>query len=153
MKVIRFESRFLDSQKYTEARARDEDNVFPVDTHLIERLSKSGTIFMNELIQEWYPVYKQGVIVPDPVLKSISDYNHTSDILKQFIEMCVEVTNDANITVRDTELYSRYKNWYSEYVGRSSVDSFAKFNNAIKVKLYNMKVIYANTYYNRIKLL
>lgn len=153
LKVIRFESRFLDKQKYDEAMSRNEDNVFPVDTHLIERLENSGTIFMNELIQEWYPVYKQGVIVPDPVLKSISDYNHTSDILKQFIDMCVDVTDDVNVTVRDTELYSKYKNWYSEYIGRSNYDSFAKFNNAIKVKLYNMKVIYANTYYNRIKLL
>lgn len=151
LKVIRFESRFLDKQKYEEASERNEDNIFPVDTHLIEKLEKTGTIFMNELIQEWYPIYKCGVIVPDPVLKSISEYNHSSDYLMQFINMCVEITDDANIVMRDSDLYSAYKEWYYQYIGRD-VETLAKFVYSIKIKLACKKVIYANTYFNKIKL-
>lgn len=152
LKVIRFESRFLDKQKYEDARNRNEENIFPVDTHLIERLEKTGTIFINELIQEWYPIYKNGIIVPDPVLKSINEYNHNSDYLKQFIDSCIIVTDDANIAVKDTDVYASYKNWYSTYVNKNGYESFSKFNNAIKLKLSSMKVIYANSFYNRIKL-
>ena len=151
LKVIRFESRFLDKQKYEEANARDEDNIFPVDTHLIEKLEKCGTLFMNELIQEWYPIYKNGVIVPDPVMKSISDYNKSSDHLMQFINMRLEITDDPNITVRDTDLYAVYKEWHTEYIGRSA-DIFSKFTNAISMKLSRMKVIHANSYFNRIRI-
>lgn len=153
LKVIRFESKFLDQQKYEEAMSRNEDHIYPVDTHLIERLEKAGTIFINELIQEWYPIYKKGVVVPDPVLKSISDYNHTSDYMKQFIEMCIDVTDDQDITVRDIDLYTKYKEWYDNYIGKNNKESFKRFINIIKVKLNNMKVMYANGYFNKIRLL
>lgn len=153
LKVIRFESKFLDKQKYDAAIERNEENVFPVDTHLIERLEKAGTIFMNELIQEWYPVYKCGVIIPDPVLKSINDYNRNSDYMLQFIDMCVEIVDDDNIIVKAVDLYSRYKEWYNDYISKNGVENYSKFLEMVKEKLKNKNVMYANNMFNKIRIL
>lgn len=151
LKVIRFESKFLDPQKYEDAKSRDEENIYPVDTHLIERLERAGTIFMNELIQEWYPIYKRGVVLPDPVIKSIREYNSSNDYMQQFIDMCVDISDDANIAVKDIDLYNRYKQWSDEFIGKGK-DTFGKFKNTIKIKFASYKISYANGYFNKISL-
>lgn len=151
LKVIRFESKFLDPQKYEDAKSRDEDNIYPVDTHLIERLEKAGTIFMNELIQEWYPIYKNGFSIPDPVVKSIREYNSSNDYMQQFIDMCIDINGDVNSAVKDIDLYDEYKDWADKYIGRNK-DTFGKFKSVIKTKLSSYKCIYANGYFNKISL-
>ena len=128
-----------------------EENIYPVDTHLIERLERSGTIFMNELIQELYPIYKRGVVIPDPVIKSIREYNNSNDYMQQFIDMCVDISDDANIAVKDIDLYNRYKQWSDEFIGKGK-DTFGKFKNTIKIKFAAYKISYANGYFNKISI-
>ena len=71
--------------------------------------------------------------------------------MQQFIDMCVDISDDANIAVKDIDLYNRYKQWSDEFIGKGK-DTFGKFKNTIKIKFAAYKISYANGYFNKISI-
>lgn len=106
LEVIEFTSKFVDKPK--------EINEYPRDQYLSEKLKIWKEVFISWLIEVYYKKYKkEGIKVPNEVLKFTNNYQKNCDVFIEFLEDNVEEGTKKD-EISFTELHEEYKIWYSD---------------------------------------
>jgi P4 family phage/plasmid primase-like protien len=93
IRVVEFTSRFVDNPV--------EDNEFPIDTELSEKLELWKEHFMSMLL-EYYKLYKlEGISEPNDVLQCTREYKRQNDHLADYIFQNVEKKDGAFLTINE----------------------------------------------------
>ncbi len=134
MEVIEFKSRFCDNPK--------QSHEFPIDKYLSEKLKKWKELFMALLIDVYYVKYrKNGIVVPDEVIKFTLEYQKTCDLYTDFIVENLEDTNDRkNDSIDIVQLYDEFKVWYEDAFGNRKYPSKIEFKRYLKKKYGNDRI-------------
>jgi P4 family phage/plasmid primase-like protien len=137
MEVIEFKSRFCDNPK--------EENEFPIDKYLSDKLKNWKELFMALLIDVYYKDYKKsGLFVPDEIIKYTKEYQKACDMYIEFFNEYIEETNDKKDTVDIGNLYELFKPWYTDYMNTNKVINRGDFKKNLikrygKIKIVNGK--------------
>ena len=137
MEVIEFKSRFCDNPK--------EENEFPIDKYLSDKLKNWKELFMALLIDVYYKDYKKsGLFVPDEIIKYTKEYQKACDMYIEFFNEYIEETNDKKDTVDIGNLYELFKPWYTDYMNTNKVINRGEFKKNLikrygKIKIVNGK--------------
>lgn len=93
IRVVEFTSRFVDNPL--------EDNEFPIDTELSEKLETWKEYFMSMLL-EYYKLYKSdGITEPVEVLQCTREYKRQNDHLADYIFQNVEKKDGGFLTINE----------------------------------------------------
>jgi P4 family phage/plasmid primase-like protien len=134
MEVIEFKSRFCENPK--------EENEFPIDKYLSDKLKNWNELFMALLIDVYYCDYKKnGLFVPDEIIKYTKEYQKTCDMFIDFFHEYVEETNDKNDCVDINHLYELFKTWYTNYMNTNKVINKGEFKKNITKRYGKLKII------------
>ena len=105
MEVVEFGSKFVDNPK--------EDNEYPIDSHLSEKLRDWRETFMSILLEYYKKYQKEGLKPPDEVVKFTKEYQKNCDMYAEFLGKIVEKGNKED-NVDMSHLYTEYKVWSQE---------------------------------------
>jgi P4 family phage/plasmid primase-like protien len=106
MRVIEFKSKFLNKP--------DPKNKleFKRDNDLMRKIDLLGSAFMSILVK-YYELYrKDGIEVPDEVMKFTNEYKQESDVYTQFIDEMITITEDSYMSV--DQLKGVFDIWWSD---------------------------------------
>jgi P4 family phage/plasmid primase-like protien len=93
IRVVEFTSRFVDNPV--------EENEFPIDTELSEKLETWKEYFMSMLL-EYYKLYKsEGITEPVEVLQCTREYKRQNDHLADYIFQNVEKKDGGFLTINE----------------------------------------------------
>ena len=127
MEVIEFKSRFCEKPK--------EENEFPIDKYLSEKLKHWKELFIALLLDKYYIDYqKHGIKVPMDVIKFTLEYQKQCDLYTDFITESLEDTKDEKDMIDLTELYDEFKTWYEETFSNTKYPSKVEFKKYLKKK-------------------
>ena len=106
LRVVEFKSRFVDNPQ--------AENEFPKDRYLSEKLIIWKETFMSILI-EYYKLYrKDGLVVPDEVVKYTHDYQKSCDVYADWVVENLELTGNILDAICLDELHLDFKNWFQD---------------------------------------
>lgn len=101
IRVVEFTSKFVDNPV--------EENEFPIDLELSQKLEDWKEMFMALLI-EYYKLYKmEGIQEPEDVLACTREYKRQNDHLADFIHSCTEKKESAFLSLNDA--FAELKSW------------------------------------------
>lgn len=93
IRVVEFTSKFVDHPV--------EENEFPIDLELSEKMEKWKEYFIPMLI-EYHKLYKkEGITEPEEVLACTKDYKRNNDHLADFIHNCIEKDTNSFLSLND----------------------------------------------------
>lgn len=125
---IRFESRFLNEEKYNELNELNEDNIYLIDESLEQKIKDKTFLsdIASWLLQEHYQ--ESDILnLPDPCKIARKEVLDEQDIYKDFIERTIEkVDDDENVYITLDSLYTSYKNFIEEFCPGEKPDSFRR---------------------------
>lgn len=106
LRVVDFPSKFVDNPV--------ESNEYKKDPTIVEKLMSWKEDFMAILI-DYYKKYKiEGLKEPDTVIKYTREYQMKSDILLEYIDENIEVSDDSKDVLTPVQIYHNCKDWYKE---------------------------------------
>ena len=106
LEVVEFQSKFVDNPK--------EDNEYPRDLYLSEKLKEWKETFMAYLIEVYYKKYKEnGLVIPKEIIKYTEEYQKNCDIYIDFLNDTVEKSEPKDCVTYD-DLHDEYKDWHNE---------------------------------------
>jgi len=113
LEVVEFVSKFVEDADDEEKYA-DEENIFPRDEHLSEKLKLWKEMFMSILIEN-YKLYKeQGLRAPESVTKYTREYQNNCDSYIDFLNERMELTKDNKMSANIADVHREFKMWHSE---------------------------------------
>ena len=116
MEVIEFKSRFCENPK--------ESHEFPIDKYLSEKLKNWKELFMALLLDKYYENYKkEGIKVPQEVIKFTLEYQKQCDLYTDFITNNIDDTKDPKDIVDINQVYEEFKVWYEDVFGHHKYPS------------------------------
>ena len=116
MEVIEFKSRFCENPK--------ESHEFPIDKYLSEKLKNWKELFMAFLLDKYYENYKkEGIKVPQEVIKYTLEYQKQCDLYTDFITNNIDDTKDMKDIVDINQVYEEFKVWYEDVFGHHKYPS------------------------------
>lgn len=105
LKVTEFTSTFVDNPT--------KPNEFKKDRYLPEKLIEWKETFMSILL-EYYKIYqKEGIKVPDEVLKYTNEFKKTNDAISQFFEKHYIKTGKKSDEVLISDMYREFARWFA----------------------------------------
>jgi putative DNA primase/helicase len=133
--LIRFNLRFVegDPTEPFERRMRKD---------LPEALRKEAPGILASLVRGCLEWQRIGLAPPDTVRNATKEYRRDEDQIGDFLEECCVVSPDAS--VRATELYDDFKEWWTENVSKKSHPSQKSFGQYLKDRFEKRKT--AGTY-------
>ena len=106
LEVVEFISKFVENP--------EEENEFPRDEHLSEKLKDWKETFMSILL-DYYKLYqKEGLKAPEEVTKYTKEFQKNCDIYFDFISRYMKPISDKNYVVNLEDLFREFKLWYTE---------------------------------------
>lgn len=115
IKIIPFESMFVGENNSVKLPATPEEQkqkkIFPRDPTLEEKLDDFVGPFMWLLLQRFKNYKKYGLKEPKDVKGSTVAYQRDNDYYKQFFEAKLEITDDENDYITQSECYREFKRW------------------------------------------
>lgn len=112
LEVVEFISKFVEDVESDEYIG--EENVYPRDDQLSEKLKTWKETFMSMLL-EYYKLYKQeGLKAPEEVTKYTKEFQKTCDVYGDFIAEKLEQVKDLRFTVTIGDAYREFKLWHNE---------------------------------------
>lgn len=123
IRVSPFESEFVDiNKKGNHSRTGEplDENQFPKDYKLDEKLEKWKQAFMWLLLNVYYKKYKKdGLKEPKKVTQKTEDYEKESDLILEYLSNNITKTGKKSDYVRFDELCESFISWYSTtYAGK-----------------------------------
>jgi len=107
MEIIEFGSKFVENPT--------EENEFKIDKSISEKIPNWRELFMGYLLDVYYDKYsKEGITVPEAVLKHTEEYHRQCDKYSDFMMSAIEKTKNSNDNVNITELLNEYKEYHTE---------------------------------------
>jgi P4 family phage/plasmid primase-like protien len=111
LEIVEFVSKFVEDPK--------EENEFPRDNHLSEKLKKWKESFMSILL-EYYKLYrKEGLKPPCEVTKYTKQFQKECDAYDDFVANTIRYTGRDNDVVSTDEIFREFKMWHTN-TGSSS---------------------------------
>ena len=106
VKVLEFTSCFKENPK--------NENEFPIDKYLGEKIPKWGETFMSLLVHNYFTSYKAsgGLFVPEDVLKFTEEYQKDMDTYVDFINMTLTKTDNKNDKLSLQSIHNEFKEWF-----------------------------------------
>jgi P4 family phage/plasmid primase-like protien len=127
MEVIEFKSKFCENPR--------EINEFPIDKYLSEKIKNWKELFIALLLDKYYKDYqKNGIKVPNEVIKFTLEYQKQCDLYTDFIIDNLEETKEDNDIIELNELYDEFKTWYEETFSNNKHPSKVEFKKYLKKK-------------------
>ena len=131
IEVIEFKSKFCDNPK--------ENNEFPINKHLSQELIQWKELFMALLLDVYYEKYKKdGIKVPEEIIKYTLEYQKTCDLYTDFISVNLEDTKNNSQAIEINNLYDEFKMWYEDAFSNHKYPSKVEFKKYLKKK-YGVK--------------
>ena len=112
MRVVRFRSKFVEDPD------PEDENEFPIDVHLKDKLWEWRKPFFN-ILMKYYKVYrngcpelgiKPGLSVPKEIIDETTKYRSRNDHISEFIEDCLEL-NKKGCVLSIQDLYFKFTMW------------------------------------------
>ncbi len=82
------------------------------DPALLDKLRAEGSGILNRLLDAYDAYQSDGLQAPSAVLKATEKFCSQSNLIKQFVEECLDEGDDQRLSVN--MLYHRYSKWASE---------------------------------------
>ena len=134
MEVIEFKSRFCENPK--------ENNEFPIDKYLSEKLKNWKELFIALLLDKYYKIYREdGLKVPYEVIKFTEEYQKQCDLYADFITMNLEDTKDMNDVIIFNNAFEEFKMWYDDIYGSQKCPSKVEFKKYMKNKYGTKRIL------------
>lgn len=93
---------------------------FKANPHIKIELSKRGSAYLWILVEYLKRWYKEGLKKPDEVIEKTKAYHRANDVFTQFKVSEIEVTEYKLNYIPQSELYTKFKTWFSDsYPGPS----------------------------------
>ncbi len=127
------------TSKFTETPNPENPNEFPLDKQVTEKIQLWKELFMAYLIDVYYVKYKkEGIKVPQEVLKFTKEMKMMFDMYSGFINNFVIETNNPEDSATISELYEEFKNWFLETYNSPKVPTKHEFRQYLE-KTYTKK--------------
>lgn len=104
IRALEFQSEFVDNPD------PNKKNQFKKDCKLSENFIKWKEYFASLLLECYKTYIKNGITLPDEVIKYTKEYQNTQDFYSEFIEEKVESEQDSYIRLQ--VLWSEFKEWF-----------------------------------------
>ena len=141
VKMINFGSEFKPKEELTDKEGKwmnkgkkdekwipknKEKPTYPLDGQIDQKFAQWKDTFLYMLLEQ-YKVYKEkGLIIPDAVKATTLNYQQSQFKLSEFIKDCVADSPMSETKVTINEIYSEYKDWYSENQGANKKEMLKK---------------------------
>lgn len=110
-----------------------KQNKFPLDPYFDRNLPFYAHAFLW-ILKQYYSIYvKEGLVVPESIIKRCNEYWDSTDIYKKFIDKFVEPAldeegnPDLEVYIDKDEIYGRFTDWFEQsYRGKRvpNIDAF-----------------------------
>lgn len=134
MRIIKFERKFQEDEQDKDLKAK-----------LLEE--KEGILAW--LVEGAYKYYKDGLKTPEEIKEATKDYKKQMDVISNFIDENLLITQNIKDKINATKLYNEYREWAVE--GKEYVYTKTKFGIEMG-KRFTKKTISGSNYYYGIKL-
>ena len=126
LEVTEFKSKFVDNPK--------EDNEYPRDLYLSEKMKEWKETFISWLLEVYYKKYKEGgLVVPKEIIKFTAEYQKNCDVYVEFIDDMME-EGDKGDFITYLELHAEYKVWYADNYNSNKFTTKREFKKYIEKK-------------------
>jgi len=128
-------------------------NEFPIDRSLSQKIDSWREAFLWLMIEYYREYKKEGLDLPECLIKTTEEYRRSCDSYSNFIDEYVcKITpeyeeeekkkkkNKRNLGVRIEDLYTEFETWYEEYYSGKKSVSKAEFIDYLKKK-YGKNVV------------
>lgn len=141
LKLLNFPHRFIDEPKEPNERKRDPK--------LKEKLKKELSGILAWLVRGCIKYQIEGLIPPQSIKASTTQYQSDEDIIQLFIDQTLERTNNDEDKINATIMYELYTTWHKKYVNAKSCPSMHTFGKRLSSKI-ERKTISGHRYYVKV---
>lgn len=141
LKLLNFPHRFIDEPKEPNERKRD--------SKLKEKLKKELSGILAWLVRGCLKYQLEGLIPPQSIKASTTQYQSDEDIIQLFIDQTLERTNNDEDRINATVMYELYTTWHKKYVNAKSCPSMHTFGKRLSSKI-ERKAIGGHRYYVKV---
>lgn len=147
IRVIPFETKFLGEEDYQ--LHKDEPKVKLMDSTISDKLKGCAEIFANILLQKYFSSYYDvEPVEPEPVQLAIRNYRRCADVVSEFIDECIDVTDDDDNSISCVELWDIFRSWHERFKGgkytKSNTDFYASFTQKLRGKSMRTRTHFSN---------
>lgn len=134
MEVIQAKAKFVKPEEFEKAKQTNDGFVFLRDNTIAQKLPKWKEPFMCLLLKYYKKYQKEGLVVPDEVIKYTKEYEESCNVYLEYIDHNLIITNNPEEYNKLKDIYPDFKVWY-----KSTYDEKAPPMTAFKTYMHTYR--------------
>ena len=134
IRVLEFKSKFVHNPK--------QPFEYKIDPKLTEQIDQLAEAFMSLLIHYWCKFYNSGFVIKEPedVREFTKKYQTECDIYLEFIDDCIEKTDDEKDRLTFKSVLELFKQWYKDNVNVGKPPGKAEIKKQLEFKMGELPI-------------